>query len=94
MITRVSEFTAQPGREDELADYLASIVPLIEESDGCLYCHMLQGHDDPSRFMIIETWESIPAHQLSVQGIDQKSFLKAMEALAESPTAAYFESRS
>lgn len=93
MITRLNEFVARPGMERELGEYLASIVPMIEESDGCLYCHMLQGHDDPSRFVIIETWESIPAHQLSVQGIDRKTFLEAMKTLAETRTAAYYVPR-
>ena len=91
-ITRVNEFIAREGRADALADYLASIIPVIESSQGCLYAHLLRGHDNPSRFLIIETWESIAEHQLSVDGIDKKEFLRAMEDLAEKPQAEYFRS--
>lgn len=91
-ITRVNAFKAKEGRADALAEYLESIVLLIESADDCLYCHLLRGHDDPSHFLIIETWESIAAHQLSVQGIDKKEFLRAMQMLAEDPQAEYFTS--
>lgn len=91
-ITRVNEFIAQEGRIEELETYLASIIPVIESADGCLYCHLLRGHDNPSRFLLIETWESIAAHQLSVESIDKKEFLSAMLLLAETPRAEYFRS--
>lgn len=89
-ITRVNEFIAQEGKTDALGDYLASSVPLIEAADGCLYCHLLRGIDNPARFLIIETWESIAAHQLSVQGIDRKTFLQTINSLAETLHAEYF----
>ncbi|HEX6930312.1 MAG TPA: antibiotic biosynthesis monooxygenase family protein [Gammaproteobacteria bacterium] len=91
-ITRVNEFIAQDGKSEEMADYLASIIPLIESSEGCLYAHLLRGMDNPARFLVIETWESIAAHQLSVEGVDKKEFLRAMEMLAEKPKAEYFQS--
>lgn len=92
-ITRINEFIAREGRADALGDYLESVVPLIENADDCLYCQLLRGVDNPERFVIIETWESIAAHQLSVQGIDRKEFLRAMESLAQTPHAEYFHSR-
>lgn len=91
-ITRVNEIRARSGRSDELRDYLRSILPAIESSEGCLYCHLLQGHDDPERFLIIETWESIAAHQLAIQDIDRDEFLATMRALAHPPHAGYFTS--
>lgn len=92
MITRVNEFSAKPGKEDALREYLASLVPVIEECDGCLYCHMLQGQENPSRFLILETWTDIPTHQLSVQGIDRKEFIETMRALTDEVSAEYFHS--
>ncbi|HEX6927793.1 MAG TPA: antibiotic biosynthesis monooxygenase [Gammaproteobacteria bacterium] len=91
-ITRVNEFIAMEGKAEALGDYLASIVPVIEACDGCMYCHLLRGHDNPSRFLIIETWEDIATHQLSVQGIDRKEFMRVMTMLAETPKAEYFQS--
>ena len=92
MITRINEFIAQPGKQDALRDYLAALVPIIEECDGCLYCHMLQGYDNNARFLIVETWTDIATHQLSVQGIDRKEFLQAMQSLTAQVTAEYFRS--
>lgn len=91
-VTRINEFFAREGQADALAAYLESIVPLIESADECLYCQLLRGFDNPARFLIIETWESIAAHQLSVQGIDKKEFLRAMQSLADAPQAEYFQS--
>ncbi len=91
-VTRVNEFVAREGKSAEMGEYLASIIPVIESAEGCLYAHLLCGVDNPSRFLIIETWESIAAHQLSVEGVDKKEFLRAMEMLAEKPRAEYFRS--
>ena len=90
MITRVNEFTARAGSEDALREYLESLVPVIEGCDGCLYCHLLQGQENPSRFLVLETWTDIATHQLSVQGIDRKEFLETMRALTEQVSAEYF----
>ncbi|HEX7048085.1 MAG TPA: antibiotic biosynthesis monooxygenase family protein [Gammaproteobacteria bacterium] len=91
-IARVNEFIAKEGKSDEMGEYLASVVPVIESAEGCLYAQLLRGVDNPARFLIIETWESIAAHQLSVEGVDKKEFLRAMEMLAENPRAEYFQS--
>lgn len=91
-ITRVNEFLAKDGKAAALGEYLASIVPAIEASEGCLYCHLLQGHDNPRRFLIIETWESIASHQLAIQDIDRDEFLATMRELAHAPQAEYFTS--
>ena len=91
-ITRVNEFIALEGKAEAMGDYLASIVPVIEAAEGCLYAQLLRGVDNPARFLVIETWESIAAHQLSVDGIDRKAFFRAMEMLAENPQAEYFRS--
>jgi len=91
-ITRVNEFIAREGKADALGTYLESVVAVIEAADDCLYCHLLRGHDNPSRFLIIETWTDIAAHQLSVQGVDKKEFMRAMEMLADKPNAEYFRS--
>ncbi|HEX6928266.1 MAG TPA: antibiotic biosynthesis monooxygenase family protein [Gammaproteobacteria bacterium] len=91
-VIRVNEFIAKEGKSEEMGDYLASIVPAIEAAEGCLYAHLLRGVDNPSRFLVIETWESIAAHQLSVDGVDKKEFLRVMQMLAEKPRAEYFHS--
>lgn len=89
-ITRVNEFRAREGCSDELREYLAAILPEIEASEGCLYAHLLQGHDCPERFLIIETWESIASHQLAIQDIDRQEFLETLRRLAHPPQAEYF----
>lgn len=89
-ITRVNELQAREGCSDELRKYLESILPEIESSEGCLYAHLLQGHDDPGRILIIETWESIAAHQLAIQDIDRTIFVETMKRLVAEARAEYF----
>ena len=89
-ITRVNEIQAREGCSEQLRDYLQSILPEIEASEGCLYAHLLQGHDDPDRFLLIETWEDIASHQLAIMDIDRNEFLDTMRRLAHAPQAEYF----
>jgi quinol monooxygenase YgiN len=91
-ITRISEFGAQAGKDDALRDFLASVVPSIEASAGCQSCQLLQSHDDPTRFVVIEVWDSIEAHQASVKNIPPEAFQNIMKLLASAPRGEYYSS--
>jgi quinol monooxygenase YgiN len=89
-VTRISEFRAQAGKEDALRDFLSSLVPAILSSDGCRSCQLLQGHDDVTRFVMIEVWDSIEAHQASVKNIPAEAFQGVMKLLAGAPSGEYY----
>lgn len=90
-ITRLSEFRAQAGKIGELRAFLQSIVPGIVSSDGCLSCQLLQGHDNSARFLMVEVWESIEAHQASLKNVAPEAFARVMELLDGSPRGGYFD---
>ena len=91
-ITRINEFQAREGRGDNLRNLIRSFVPMIESSDGCLSCQLLQSREDPSRVVVIEVWDSIEAHQASMKNIPPEALQEAMQLLAGPPKGAYYRS--
>ena len=89
-ITRISEFQAKDGQPQGLRDFLNSIVPTIEASEGCRSCRLLQDQDDERRFVVIEVWDSIEAHKASVKDIPTEQLEEVMQLLASPPQGRYF----
>ena len=89
-ITRINEFHAKDGKDNDLRKFLTSVIPLIESSAGCQSYHLLQCLDDPTRLVVIEIWESVEAHQTSVKNIPSDNFAEIMKILVETPKGAYF----
>ncbi len=89
-ITRISEFQAKDGQAQGLREFLNSIVPTIEASEGCLSCRLLQDQDDERRFVVIELWDSIEAHKASVKEIPPEQLEQIMQLLASPPQGRYY----
>lgn len=88
--TRVNTFRAQDGMADSLREFLISITPLIEQSQGCESCRLLQNQDDANEFVVIEVWASVSAHQASVKNIPPEMFGVVMPMLASPPSGSYY----
>lgn len=91
-ITRINTFQAKDGQGDALRELIGSFVPVIEASDRCLSCHLLQNQDDPAQIVVVEVWQSTEAHQASVTNIPPEALAEAMKLLAAPPTGAYYRS--
>ncbi len=91
-ITRINEFQAQEGKGEALRDLIESFVPMIESSDGCQSCQVLQSQEDPTRIVVIEVWESTEAHQASMKNIPPETMQEAMKLLADRPQGGYYRS--
>jgi quinol monooxygenase YgiN len=90
-IFRIGEFQAVSGKGDALLKFLnSSFVPVIEASVGWLAYQVLQRQDDPDRIMIIETWESVEAHQVSAKGIPPAVLEDVRPLLAQPPAGGYY----
>ena len=89
-ITRINEFQAQEGQGEALRDLIQSFVPLIESSDGCQSCQVLQSQEDPTRIVVIEVWDSTEAHQASMKNIPPGALQEAMKLLAGPPKGGYY----
>jgi quinol monooxygenase YgiN len=89
-ITRINEFRAKEGQAEALRTFLASIIPTIAATSGCCSCQLLQSHDNPTRFVVIEVWDSIEAHQASVRDIPPESLTNVMALLDGMPVGEYY----
>ena len=89
-ITRIGETQAKPELTEALHDFLLSIIPLIKSSQGCESVTMYQCHDDPTKFTIIEVWDSIESHQASVKNIPPEMLGEIKPLLASAPSGGYY----
>ncbi|MBI3567988.1 MAG: antibiotic biosynthesis monooxygenase [Gemmatimonadetes bacterium] len=90
-ITRLNEFHAHPGKEAELRAFLQSIIVLIEDAPGCVSVTLLAGHDDPTRFAIVEEWIDVAAHQAAAGRIPPELLAEFRPLVAEPPKGAYYQ---
>ena len=85
-ITRIGETQAKPETTEALRDFLISIMPLIKSSQGCESVTLYQSHDDPTKFTMIEVWDSIESHQGSVKNIPPEMLGEIRPLLASAPS--------
>ncbi|HEU4746798.1 MAG TPA: antibiotic biosynthesis monooxygenase family protein [Anaerolineales bacterium] len=90
-ISRIGEIQAKEGLQEELREFLISIMPGIQSSEGCETVQLYQSQDDPSKFMMIEVWDSIESHQASVKNIPAEKLGEIRRLLATSPSGSYFK---
>jgi len=88
-ITRIGEFQAKLETIDLLRDFLKSIIPLIKSSRGCESVTLYQSHDDPTKFTMLEVWDSIESHQASVKNIPPEMLAEIRPLLASAPSGGY-----
>jgi quinol monooxygenase YgiN len=89
-VTRIGEVQAREELTDALREFLMSILPTIKASKGCESCELLQSQDDPTKFVIIEVWDSVESHKASVNNIPPEMIGQIRPLLAGSPSGAYF----
>jgi quinol monooxygenase YgiN len=89
-ISRIGEIQAKEGLIEELREFLISIMPGIQSSEGCETVQLYQCQDDPSKFMMIEVWDRVESHQASVKNIPPEKLGEIRPLLATSPSGSYF----
>jgi quinol monooxygenase YgiN len=89
-VARIGEVQAKPELTENLRDFLVSIMPGIKESAGCESVQLYQSEEDPSKFMMIEVWDSVESHQASVKNISPEKLGEIRPLLATSPSGSYF----
>ena len=90
-IARIGEVQANVGLTEELREFLISIIPGITASKGCESVHLYQSQEDPSKFVMIEVWANVEAHQASVKNIPPEKLDEIRPLLATSPSGSYFK---
>ena len=89
-IARIGETQAKPETAAALRDFLISIMPGIKSSPGCEAVTLYQSQDDPTKFTMIEIWESIESHQASVKNIPPEKLTEIRPLLASAPSGGYY----
>ena len=90
-ISRIGKTQAKPELIEELRDFLISIMPMIKSSKGCESVQLYQNQDDPTKFTMIEVWDSVESHRASVKNIPSELLAKIQPLLASAPSGSYFE---
>lgn len=90
-ITRINHFEAKKGLDEQLFEFLRSVISIIEKSHGCKSCRLLRRTDDPGHLAIIEEWESIEDHQNAAKAIPPEKMSQAMALFAKPPSGAYYK---
>ena len=68
-VYRIGETQAKPETIEALREFLISIMPGIKESAGCESVQLFQSSNDPTKFTMIEIWDSVESHKASVKNI-------------------------
>jgi quinol monooxygenase YgiN len=90
-ITRINHFQARTDKAEALRDFLRSIIALVEGATGCRSCTLLADQQDPTRFVIVEVWDNVTAHQASVGRIPPGKLQEVQPLLAEPPQGRYYD---
>ena len=89
-ISRIGETLAKPELTEALRDFLISIMPMIKSSEGCESVQLFQSQDDPTKFTMIEVWDSMESHRASVKNIPPEKLAEIRPLLASAPSGEYF----
>jgi quinol monooxygenase YgiN len=89
-VSRIGELQAKPELTEGLQVFLLSILPMIKSSEGCESVQLYQNQDDPSKFMMLEVWDSVGSHQASVRNIPSEKLGEIRPLLATSPSGSYY----
>lgn len=90
-ITRVNQFTAKVGAEQELYSFLKSVIAVVEKCPGCFSCRLLQGAEDSAQLAVIEEWDSIDSHKAAAAAIPPEMLSVAMALFARPPVGTYYK---
>jgi quinol monooxygenase YgiN len=89
-IYRIGETQAKPETIEALRDFLISIMPGIKSAQGCESVQLFQSSDDPTKFTMIEMWDSIESHKASVREISPELLNQIRPLLGAAPSGSYY----
>jgi quinol monooxygenase YgiN len=90
-VARIGQSQAKPQSAEALRDFLLSIMSGIKSSQGCESVMLYQSQDDPTKFTMIETWDSVESHQASIKNIPPEKLAEIKPLLASAPSGHYYD---
>lgn len=89
-ITRINEFEAAENQSENLFAFLQTLLPYISSSEGCISCELLRDTQFPSKFVVLERWESIDAHKNSIALFPKEKIEASMPLFGAPPKGTYY----
>ena len=68
MVVEIAEFTAQPGKAEELRAGLLHGLQVIRRGEGCRGGRLRADVEDRNRFIYEIEWETLEAHTVTFRG--------------------------
>jgi quinol monooxygenase YgiN len=68
MVIEIAQFTAQPGKAEELRRGLLAAMPVIQTAEGCHSVRLRRCVEDPSVFIYKIEWETLEHHTVMFRG--------------------------
>ena len=90
VITRINHFEAKPGSEQQLFEFLQSVIAIIQNAKGCRAVRLLRSTDHAAQLAIIEEWDSIADHQNAAKAIPPEKMKEAMALFGKPPAGMYY----
>lgn len=90
-IARIGETQAKPESIKALREFLLSIMPGIRGTEGCASVTLYQSQENPTRFIMIEIWDSVESHKAAVREIPADDIARVRAMLASAPSGSYYD---
>ncbi len=90
MVVEQVELKVSPGREEECLKYLAATRGVIDNSKGCRSFIFGRGVEDPSKVMLVVSWDSLEAHQAAKTTPEFGEFSKTLYSFVTGGAASHF----
>jgi heme-degrading monooxygenase HmoA len=68
MVTEIAQYTAQPGKADQLMDALRTAAGVIRRAEGCQSVTMRRCIEEPNQFIAQIQWETLEHHTVTFRG--------------------------
>jgi quinol monooxygenase YgiN len=93
-IHRINHYEAREGRSEELQAVLLAILGEVRGAPGFLDCRLLQSHEEPWRFVVLEEWESEDLHGRAAGRVSADLIDAIVPLLRGRPSGGYFSERA
>jgi len=71
MVIEVAQIDVTPGSEDDFVAAFRTGLPELAGTPGCRSVRLARGVEGPSRFVLINEWDTVDAHEKNFRGTDR-----------------------
>ncbi|MDB6031294.1 MAG: antibiotic biosynthesis monooxygenase [Verrucomicrobiales bacterium] len=93
-VTRLNYFAAKAEQREALARFLFDEIQVVINAEGCLSCRLLCDYANPLEFVILESWESVEAHQKAAGMIPKEQIMSVMQYFGEAAQGRLFSGKN